>query len=132
MILIVDASAVLPVVTRDPSRLALEERLFEPGVSLMAPCLIDLEVVQVLRRKAATGRLTARQAEFAIQALAVVLPIERVAHTPLLDRVWELRANLTAYDAAYVALAELYDAPMLTRDAKLARAPGHHARVELI
>jgi predicted nucleic acid-binding protein len=59
-------------------------------------------------------------------------PITRYPHTPLLSRIWELRHNVTAYDAAYLALAEALPAPLITRDAKLAAVAGHRARVELM
>ena len=60
------------------------------------------------------------------------LPVHRHPHDILLPRIWELRRSVTAYDAAYVALAEALDAPLLTRDGKLARSHGHRARIELV
>jgi predicted nucleic acid-binding protein len=91
---------------------------------------LDIEVVQIVRRYQRLGELSAEHGERAIDDL-LDLPVDRYPHRPLLPRVWELRANLTAYDAAYVALAEALEAPLLTRDARLARA-AHRARVEVV
>ena len=129
--IVLDASAALELLLRTPAAARVEERLFEPGQTLHAPHLIDLEVAQVLRRYAIAGQMTAERGRLALTDLADV-PINRYPHGLLLPRVWELRNNLTAYDAAYVALAEALDAPLLTRDQKLAVAPGHRARIELI
>ena len=90
---------------------------------LAAPELIDLEVASVLRRQLSAGRLDARRARLALDDL-VDLPMERAPHLPLLDRSWELRDNLTIYDAVYVALAEALGTSLLTADARLAGAPG--------
>jgi predicted nucleic acid-binding protein len=87
-------------------------------------------VAQVLRRYGASGDLTPGRGAEAIADLAD-LPITRHEHVVLLPRMWQLRHNLTAYDAAYVALAEALEATLLTRDAKLARAAGR-ARVEVV
>ena len=87
-------------------------------------------VAQVLRRYERTGGLSTTRGAGALRDLED-LAIERYPHRPLLPRVWELRANLTAYDAVYVALAEALEATLLTGDARLARAP-HRARVELL
>ena len=96
-----------------------------------APHLIDVEVAQVVRRYAAAGELDAERGREALADLAD-FPLLRYPHDLLLQRIWELRNNLTAYDAAYVALAEVLGAPLLTRDRRLAAAPGHHAKVELV
>jgi predicted nucleic acid-binding protein len=85
----------------------------------------------VLRRYVGRGELTAARAKISLDTL-VLFPMERYTHEPLIDRIWRLRDNLTAYDAAYVALAEGLRAPLLTCDAKLASAPGMRATVELI
>ena len=127
--IVVDASAVLELLLRSETGAAVEARIFAPNESLHAPELVDLEVAQVLRRYERAGGMSAQRAEEALDDLAA-LPLERYPHRPLLARVWELRPNLTAYDAAYVALAELLEAPLLTCDGALARAP-HRARVEL-
>lgn len=96
---------------------------------LAAPELIDLEVVSVLRRQLSAGLLDARRAQLALHDL-LDLPIERAPHAPLLSRCWELRDDLTVYDAAYVALAEALDTLLLTADAPLASAPGLRCPIE--
>lgn len=100
------------------------------GHELAAPHLVDVEVASVLRRSVRTGSVTEERADQALRDLAD-LAMERVAHTSLLPRVWELRANYTAYDACYVALAELFHAPLLTYDAKMAAAPGARCAFEV-
>jgi predicted nucleic acid-binding protein len=97
---------------------------------LVAPHLVDLEVTSVLRRRAIFGDITAQRADQAFRDLAN-LSIEYVAHNTLLSRVWELRSNYTAYDASYVAIAELFHAPLATRDAKMAAAPGARCQFEV-
>ena len=101
------------------------------GERLMAPHVIDLEVVSAWRRLMATGQLDERRANLALADLDS-LRLERVAHRPLVTRCWELRDNLTVYDAAYVALAELLQVDLLTADARLAAAPGIRCRVEVL
>lgn len=100
------------------------------GGELAAPHLVDLEITSVLRRSVLTGKITEERARQALKDLAD-LDAERVAHTSLLPRVWELRANFTAYDACYVALAELFGAPLLTYDAKMARGAGARCSFEV-
>ena len=90
-----------------------------------------VEVAQVLRRYVATRSISAEIAAAALEDLAA-LDVGRYAHEPFLGRVWELRDNVTAYDAVYLALAEVLDAPLLTFDGKLATAPGHRASIELL
>jgi predicted nucleic acid-binding protein len=85
----------------------------------------------VLRGRLAGGHLDTRRAELALADL-VDIPVQRAPHRPLLARCWELRANLTVYDAAYVALAEALDAVLLTGDARLVKAPGPRCRIELL
>lgn len=96
-----------------------------------APHLIDAEVAQVLRRFVLAGQIPAERAMAAIEDLAS-FPMRRHAHTSLLERVFELRSSLTAYDAVYVSLAEALGAPLLTSDRALLRAPGKRAAVELV
>ncbi len=105
--------------------------MFEPAQTLHVPHLLDVEVAQVIRRHAANREIDAERGRMALADLAD-FPLRRYPHDFLLPRVWELRNNLTAYDAIYVALAEVLDAPLLTRDKRLATAPGHHARIELV
>lgn len=129
--IVVDASALLEVLLGTPASAAVSSRLFARGETLHVPHLIDLEVVQVLRRYCSTGALSENRAAEAIEDL-LALPLTRYPHDLLLDRVWELRRNLTAYDAAYVALAEALAATLVTRDARLAGSPGIGATVEVL
>lgn len=127
--IVVDASAVIEVLLRTPAAKALEDRLFAPRQTLHAPHLLDVEVAQVIRRYAAAGEIDSERGLTALADLTD-LPLRRYPHDILLPRIWELRKNLTAYDAAYVALAEALDAPLLTRDRRLAAATGHRAQIE--
>ncbi len=129
--IVVDASAALEVLLNTAAGLQLSERLFAPGETLHAPHLLDLEVAQVLRRYALAGELGHGRAQQALEDF-LDLPITRYPHGVFLPRIWELRHNLTAYDAAYLALAEALPAPLITRDASLAAAPGHTARIEVM
>lgn len=114
-----------------PAAAKIESSIFRGGETLHAPHLIDLEVLQVLRRFEAAGEINARRAQNAIQDLQD-FPMNRYPHTFMLDRVWLLRSNLTAYDAAYVSLAEALRATLLTCDARLSRSRTHRARIELV
>lgn len=129
--IVVDASAILDLLLRTPAAPAIEDRLFATGESLHAPHLLDLEVAQVLRRYAHAGELTATRGQHALDDLAA-LPITRYPHDLFLLRIWALRHTLTAYDAAYVALAESLGARLLTRDERLRAAPGVKTAVELV
>ena len=129
--IVVDASAVLEALLRTPAAKAVEKWLFDPRQTLHAPHLLDIEVAQVIRRYSAKGEIDSERGRAALADLAD-LPLHRYPHHFLLPRIWDLRNNLTAYDAAYVALAEALDAPLLTRDRRLAAAAAHHARVELV
>ena len=129
--IVVDASALLEVLLNTPAAARVADRLFGSDETLHAPHLIDLEVAQVLRRYAARGALTADRGAQALQDLTD-FPLVRYPHDLLLSRIWALRHNLTAYDAAYLALAEALEAPLVTRDAALAAAQGHTAAVELL
>ncbi len=97
----------------------------------VAPAHVDLEVLSALRRYVALKRLSTQRAEVAL-ADFMRLRIGRYKLSPMLDRIWELRDNLSPYDAAYVALAETLRSELLTRDARLAAAPGHRARIVLV
>jgi len=130
-VIVVDASALLEALLRTSAAQDVEDRLFAPGQTLHAPHLLDVEVAQVIRRYAATGEINAERGRLALADLTD-LPVRRYAHDFLLPRIWDLRNTLTAYDAAYVALAEALDAKLLTRDRRLAAAAGHHAHIELI
>ena len=129
--IVVDASALLEALLRTPAAAAVERRLFEPGQSLHAPHLLDVEAAQVVCRYAANGAIEPERGRTALVDLAD-FPIRRYPHGFLLSRVWQLRNNLTAYDAVYVVLAEALDAPPLTRDRHLADAASRHVRVELV
>lgn len=107
------------------------ERLLHEGRRVHAPQLLDLEVLQALRRLVLARQVSADRAGAAVSRLAVC-GVRRWPHRALRARVWELRENVTAYDAAYVALAERLGCKVLTRDARLARAPGLADRVEPI
>ena len=129
--IVIDASAMLDVLLRTPAAGAIEDRIFASGETLHAPHLLDLEVAQVLRRFTISGTMRADQGLSALEYLRD-FRITRYAHTIFLPRIWELRANMTAYDAAFVALAESLGATLLTRDRKLSKAPGHDALIEYI
>ncbi|HWG03970.1 MAG TPA: type II toxin-antitoxin system VapC family toxin [Beijerinckiaceae bacterium] len=129
--IVVDASALLEVLLRSPAAKVVENRLFAPRQTLHAPHLLDVEVAQVIRRYAAKGDIDSARGRMALTDLTD-FPLRRYPHDLLLPRIWDLRNNLTAYDATYVALAEALDASLLTRDRRLAAAAGHHARIELV
>ena len=101
------------------------------GETLAAPDLVDLEVTSVLRGRLAGGHLSARRAELALTDLAA-LPLERIPSLRLIPRCWELRDNLTVYDATYIALAEALAAPLLTADTRLAKAPDPRCTIEVL
>jgi predicted nucleic acid-binding protein len=130
-VIVVDASVVVDLLIRPADVSRIEARLFDTDDTLHAPHLLDVEVAQVLRRFESRGMLTVEHARAAID-LVGRFPIQRYSHGPLLSRIWNLRANLTAYDAAYVALAEGLRATLITRDRRLASAPGLGAVVEVI
>ena len=129
--IVIDASALVEILLNTPASAKVTERLFGRNDTLHAPHLLDLEVAQVLRRYALSGEMSDERSEQALEDLAD-LPLNRYPHDIFLRRIWSLRRNLTAYDAAYLALAEALDAPLITRDAALARVPGHRARVEVV
>lgn len=129
--IVLDASATLELLLGSPSGRRLAERLAHPELTVHAPHLMSVEVAQVIRRLAASGQINLTRASGAITDLAD-LDVVRYEHDSFLPRMWELRDNLTAYDAAYIALAETLDAPLVTRDRHLARSPGHRARVEVL
>lgn len=128
--IVLDASVAIEWLPQTHLGRKAEERISR-AASLHAPHLIDIEVAQVLRRYVAGRLVSSRRAEEAVEDLRD-LALTRYPHRVLLRRVWDLRQNLTAYDAAYVALAEALDAPLVTCDAKIGSAPGHDARVEVL
>lgn len=128
--MIVADASVLVVALADDGPDGDQARSRLRGERLTVPELADLEVVSVLRRQIKAGTLDARRARLALDDLAA-LPALRAPHRPLLPRCWELRNNLTIYDAAYVALAETMNITLLTGDRKLARAPGLQCPIEI-
>ena len=126
--IVLDASAVVDfVLAREPMARWVGKRVRSAN-GVHAPHLIDVEVMSALRRTVVRGDATVERAQQAVQD-HVRLRIWRYPHIPLAERIWQLRENLTAADAAYVALAEDLDLPLVTTDLALARAPGHHATV---
>lgn len=129
--IVVDASTVLELLLGATTAPDIQTRFFEPGESLHAPHLLDLEIAQVLRRYVLNGELAPRRGKQALTDFAD-FPIIRYPHALFLPRIWALRHNVTAYDAAYVALAESLPAPLITCDTRLAAASGHRAIIELL
>ena len=130
MIVLDAAAAVAVLLNVGPEARLIRERISQPDETLHVPHLLDIEVLHALRRHNLGGALPAERARLALNRLRQTRLI-RYSHTPFLGRIWELRENLTAYDAAYVALAEALDAPLVTMDVRLAQAPGNRATVEL-
>ena len=118
---VVDASAVVELLLRSSLGERVRRRILNADEELHAPYLIDIEVLHVLRRYNRIHEMSDRRAEEAISDYLALL-IERHSHEVVLARVWELRSNLTAYDATYVALAELIGTPLVTVDRRLAKA----------
>ena len=129
--IVLDAAVVIDWLIRSPAAQRIESRIFSRNQSLHAPELLDLEVAQVLRRLVREDTISKSSAETAIEDL-LDMRVTRYPHSVLLPRIWHLRHNLSAYDAAYVVLAERLGATLLTRDARLASAPGHAATVEVM
>jgi len=129
-VIVLDASAAVEWLLHSSAGCRIEERLYAARESLHAPHLLDLEVAQTFRRLTRNRAVSADRAEEALSDL-MVLRILRHPHSSLLPRIWQYRHNLTAYDAAYIALAEKLGAALITRDARLAAASGHTATIEL-
>lgn len=129
--IVVDASVAAELALRLEGADVAAARVLDAAESLHAPHLIDLEVLSVLRRTLAARAITVRQAGAAL-SFFLALPIQRVAHDALADRIWQLRGNLTPYDAAYVALAEGMGVPLITFDARMQRASWHRATIEVL
>lgn len=127
-----DASAVVDLILNlPPHAAAIGDRVRREAPNLLTLHLLDAEVGQVLRRFVRRSEVAAVRAADALDDLAA-LPLQRYAHLPLLKRAFALRDNATIYDALYIALAEGTGAPLVTRDPKLGRVPGHRARVEIV
>lgn len=120
--IVVDASAILEFLLGTSTGRRVEAILEKSGTA-HAPALLDVEVAQVVRRLVRTGTLDATHGG-ALLDLLQDLPVDRRRMDPLLPRIWQLRENLTAYDAVYVALGEALECPLLTLDARIAGAPG--------
>ena len=127
---VLDASVVVELVLGTRAGARIRDRLLDPETSLHAPELLDLEVLNVLRRHVRAGTVAMERAEAAVRRLDE-LDLQRHRHGPMLRRIWSWRANLTAYDAAYVALAEVVGGPLLTTDARLSKARGLAVPIEL-
>lgn len=125
---VIDASVLIEYLTEGEHAAQARAVILAHGDALRAPHLIDAEVGHVLRRAVACGRLHESAASAAVVDLAE-LPLRRAAHLGLLARAWELRENVSFYDALYLALAERLDEPLITLDARLSRAPGVRAQI---
>jgi predicted nucleic acid-binding protein len=130
-LIVIDASAILEVLLQTKLADRLADRALAPTESLHAPHLLDIEVTHALRSLVQRDEISAERAEQVLEDISQLL-IVRHGHQLLTARIWQLRESLTAYDGAYVALAEALQAPLLTCDTKLARAHGHQATIELV
>lgn len=128
--IVLDASAAVDWLLQTPAGQHIERRIYARNDTLHSVHLLDVEIAQVLRRLVRERALTPKRAEEAVDDLGA-LRVTRYAPVLMLRRIWRLRQNLSAYDAAYVALAEELKAPLITRDRRIARAPGHTAAVEV-
>ena len=129
--IVLDASALVELILDTPAGRLIAARIADAAEGLHTPHLADVEVLQALRRYVREGEIDSDEATVAIEDFRA-LDLRRHAHESLLNRVWELRDNLTAYDAVYVALAEILDAVLLTCNGPLSRAAGMSVRVALI
>jgi len=128
--IVLDASAAVDWLLQTSAGRRIENRIYSRNETLHAPHLLDLEVTQVLRRLLREDVVPAKRADEAVRDL-LDLRIARYPHLVLLPRIWQLRHNFSAYDAAYIVLAEKLGAPLITRDRRLASASGHAAVIEL-
>jgi len=128
--IVLDVSAAVDWLLQTSSGQNIEKRIYSRNETLHAPHLLDLEVTQVLRRLALQGIVSVNRAGQAVHDL-LDLRITRYPHVVLGPRIWQLRHNFSAYDAAYIVVAEKLGATLVTRDARLASASGHAAPVEL-
>ena len=126
--IVADTSAIIEALLNTAAGAVVSGHLLKPGQTIHVPHLTDVEVVQVLRRYARTGFMGAARARQALEDYSD-MPLVRYPHAPLLPRMWQLRQNASAYDAAYIALAEALGATLVTCDRALGSIPGHRAAV---
>jgi predicted nucleic acid-binding protein len=129
-VIVLDASAAIDWLLQTPVGQQIESRIFSRGESLHAPHLLDLEIAQVLRKLVRESVVTAQREDQALQDL-LSLRVTRYPHFIFLPQIWQLRHNFSAYDAAYLTLAEKLGATLITRDARLASAPARGVSIEL-
>jgi predicted nucleic acid-binding protein len=130
-LIVIDASAEVAILLNIGQDVeGIRSRIARPGETLHIPHLFEIEVLHALRSLTLRGTVSSERARLALDRLRNTRFV-RYPHTALTERIWELRENLTAYDAAYIALAEALDAPLVTTDARLARASGIRAAVEV-
>ena len=129
--IVLDASAMVDLLVDDAATTSELRARLRGESAVHVPHVLDVEVVSGLRRQVLRGRLDGRDARRALRRFGI-LPLVRWSHTPLLGRALTLRDRLTAADAMYVALAEALGATLLTRDARMAKAGGHRARIKVV
>lgn len=128
---VVDASVLVEYLTDGEHGEATRRQIRAKPGWLWAPYLVDAEVGHALRRTARAGEISERKARAALTDL-LEMRLQRIPHHLLVDRAWELRRNVSFYDGLYVALAEALRVPLLTLDARLAKASGVRAEIELV
>jgi len=129
-ILVTDASVVVDLLGRFAPE-PIEAELFDGGAQLAAPELLDIEVLHTLRKLEATAAIPSPRLAGLLDDFRA-LPIRRFRHAALWEDIWQLRQNLTGYDACYVALARLLEATLITRDEHIARTPGLGIEIQLV
>jgi len=128
--IVLDASAAVDWLLQTPAGQQIERRIYSCRESLYAPHLLDLEVAQVLSRLVRENLIPAQRADQALEDF-LNMRVTRYPHSFLLPRIWRLRHNLSAYDSAYIVLAETLNVPLITRDTRLSSAPVHAAQIEV-
>lgn len=129
-VIALDVSAAADVLLKfEPRASRIRERMRKSEGGIHVPHIFELEVLNTLRRHFLSGNLSEEREAEALEDLSD-LKLTRYPHTPFVERIWELKENITAYDASYIALSETLDTPLVTTDGRLARSTGHRARVE--